>query len=115
MARQMQAITRQLLHTQPHELPNLIPYLTGPLNECHEVFSRNQKAGPHLSLVHTFQKQVKALLWAKDQESVWAAVILIKGTVEIVSRESGELESLESEGRWIQRLLGLLKVDQYMF
>ncbi len=54
-------------------------------------------------LVHKFKTQISALLQGRTTEERWAAVVLIKATV-----EAGGWEVLSGSGAWVRGLLGIL-------
>lgn len=113
MSRQVHPIrlvTQRLSTVQPSQLPHILPSILETLSLCGDVLSgkeRITKDGSDLSvLVHKLKTQISSLLQDKKQSSRWAAVALIKTSI-----ETGKPDILQSAQPWVQGLLGLLGVS----
>lgn len=110
--RSIRLITQRLSQAEPSQLPDIIPSLTAPLSECHEIFARERNDGSEISrLVHKFKTQVTTMLHGREVQGRWAAVVLIKGSIEPLLYGAGGLETIKSLEQWMKGLLRLLKVD----
>lgn len=58
-------------------------------------------------LVHKFRTQLSTLLQDRSKEARWAAVVLLKATI-----EAGGWSVLRSSDKWVRALLGLIGVSQ---
>ena len=109
----MRAVTQRLSATLSKNVGHVAPYLAGALRDCKDVLSSPQnhvmgKEGSETAvLVHKFKSQISALLQDKAVEARWAAVVLIKATIEL-----GGWEILRGCGAWVRGLLGLLSVRE---
>lgn len=89
----------------------MVAYLVGSLRDCKDVLSSPQQQGTGKDgsetavLVHKYKTQLSIFLQEKSVEARWAAVVLVKATVEI-----GGWEVLRGCGPWVRGLLGLLGV-----
>lgn len=107
----LRAITQRLTSTPPKQLPYIVPYLANALTGCADQFSEPQshsraKDGSDAAvLVHKYKTQISTLLQEKSVECRWAAVVLIKATVEV-----GGWEVLHETGPWTRGLIGILGV-----
>ena len=107
----LRAITQHLTSTPPKQLPYIVPYLANALTSCADQLSEPESHGKAKDgsdtavLVHKYKTQISTLLQEKNVECRWAAVVLIKATVEV-----GGWEVLHGIGPWTQGLIGLLGV-----
>ncbi|KAI9700309.1 MAG: hypothetical protein M1836_002324 [Candelina mexicana] len=104
----LRVVTQYLSTTSIERLPATIPPLLNTLSNCRDVLSNSHD---HLAkgsseipvLVHRFKIQVSTLLQGRTIKERWAAVVLIKATVEV-----GGWEVLSGSGNWVRGLLGIL-------
>lgn len=107
----LRAISQRLTSTPPKQLPYIVPYLANAIFSCGdqlsepESHSRAKDGSDDAVLVHKFKTQISTLLQDKIVESRWAAVVLIKATIEV-----GGWEILHGVGPWTRGLLGILGV-----
>lgn len=107
----LRAVSQRLTSTPPKQLPYIVPYLVNALFSCGdqlsepESHSRAKDGSDDAVLVHRFKTQISTLLQDKIVESRWAAVVLIKATIEV-----GGWEILHGVGPWTRGLLGILGV-----
>ncbi|KAI9874859.1 MAG: hypothetical protein M1830_009198 [Pleopsidium flavum] len=105
----LRAVTQRLISTPTKHISHVAPYLAASLRDCKDVLSSpfNHGAGKDDAetavLVHKYKNQLSTLLQEKTIEARWAAVVLIKATVEV-----GGWEVLRGCGVWVRGLLGLL-------
>lgn len=111
----LRAISQRLTSTPPKQLPYIVPYLAYALTSCGyqlsepEGHGRAKDGSDDAVLVHKFKTQISTLLQDKSVESRWAAVVLIKATVEV-----GGWETLHGAGLWTRGLLGVLGVCRHL-
>lgn len=104
-------ITDTLLSVPVQNLPFVIPHLAPTLASCKNVFSvcgshGQEKANSGLDiLTHKYKTQITSLLNGKDIGGRWAAVVLIKMTI-----EAGPAVLLPEIKQWSRGLLGILAV-----
>ncbi|KAI9771564.1 MAG: hypothetical protein M1835_006410 [Candelina submexicana] len=104
----LRVVTQYLSTTSVERLPATISPLLNTLSNCRDVLSNSHN---HLAkgrsetpvLVHRFKTQVSTLLQGRTVTERWAAVVLIKATVEV-----GGWEVLSGSGNWVRGLLGIL-------
>lgn len=107
----LRVVTQRLSSTPTNQMARVAPSLAASIIDCKAVFSTsaNHGVGRDASetsvLVHKFKSQLSALLQERVVEARWAAVVLIKATIEV-----GAWEVLRGSGAWIRGLLGLLGV-----
>lgn len=100
----LNSINHILSTTPPAQLPYLLPSLVDAVGDCKGIFSDSQKsesAGP----IHKYKTAISALLHGKSVEGRWAAVGLIKCTVDV-----GQWEVLHDCTSWVRGLLAILGV-----
>ena len=108
---QLRAIIQRLTSTPPKQLPYIVPYLANAVTSCADQLSEPEshskaKDGSDAAvLVHKYKTQISTLLQEKILESRWAAVVLIKATIEV-----GGWEVLHGVGPWTRGLIGILGV-----
>ncbi len=107
----LRVVTHRLTSTPVKQLAHIAPYLAASIKDCKEILSSpaNHAVGKDGSetsvLVHKYKTQLSALLQEKAVEARWAAVVLIKVTIEV-----GGWEVLRGSGPWVRGLMGLLAV-----
>ena len=108
----LRVITQRLTSTPAWQLPHIIPYLASTISGCGKQFlatqSENQarEGSDYEILVHKFKTRISALLQDRSAQGRWAAIVLVKATIEI-----GGWEVLQSAGGWVRSLLGILGVS----
>ena len=106
----LRVITQRLAHTTFDRLPYIVPSVQDALVGCRDALSASSggsgtEATETAVLVHKFKTQLSSMLQAKNTESRWTAVVLIKAVI-----EAGGLEMLQSAGPWARGMIGLLTV-----
>jgi pre-rRNA-processing protein RIX1 len=107
--------TVQRLTTQrPEDLPQIIPDFQESLRLCSKALAGQQlqdERGIDLtSHVHKYKTHISTLLQDRNPNSRWAAVVLIKATVEAVVHDGDGWDFLLSIRPWVQSLVDLLAV-----
>lgn len=108
----LRVVTQRLSSTPSKLLPHVAPYLATTITQCDKAFaarsSRGQVVGGDESviIVHKLKTQLSALLQDKSPEARYAAVILIKATVEV-----GGWNVLQGVGVWVRGLVGIIGVS----
>lgn len=109
----LRSVTRRLTSTPVAQLPYIAPSLACTISTCGEVLGsideRNQKKSQSEAsvLVHKFRTQLSTLLQDRSKEARWAAVVLVKATI-----EAGGWSVLRSSDKWVRALLGLIGVSR---
>lgn len=109
----LRVVTQRLSSTPPKQLSHVAPYLANTIAECGQAFTspvkENQVIGgaDYAVVVHKLKTQLSALLQDKSPEARYAAVVLIKATVEI-----GGWNILHGVGVWVRGLTGILGVSK---
>ena len=107
----LKVITQRLAATPVDRLPHIVPSVKDALIGCRDILSASSSGGSGTNvldttlLVHKFKTQLSSMLQAKNLESRWTSVVLIKATI-----EAGGLEVLKSAGPWARGMIGLLGV-----
>ena len=109
------AITQRLAGAPQAQLPHLVSSLTNDLTHCRMVLSASANHQTHhgpesVVLVHKYKTQISTLLQDKRVEARWAAVVLVKATVQV-----GGWEVLQGAAVWVRALLGILGVNMDPF
>ena len=104
----LRIVTQRIASTPPSHLHQIAPALAETLRACTaDDFTPRAKPGRDerdaAVLGHKFRTQLSSLLQEKAREARWAAVVLIKATL-----ERGGQDVLESSGPWARGILGLL-------
>lgn len=106
----LRVITQRLTATPSWQLPHIVPYLASIIPSCAKVLQKQPNVGQTNDgsetavVIHKFKTRISTLLAAKTPHARWAAVVLIKATV-----ETGGSEVLRASGAWIRGLLGILQ------
>lgn len=109
----LRSVTRRLTSTPVAQLPSIAPSLACAIFTCGEVLgsiddqSQKKSQSEAAVLVHKLRTQISTLLQDRSKEARWAAVILIKATV-----EAGGWSVLRSSDKWVRSLLGMVGVSQ---
>ena len=108
----LRVVTQRLSNTPSTQLAHVAPILAGNISECRESLSITQvdalnEGSPENSiLVHKLKIQLSALLQDRTPDARYAAVILIKATV-----EAGSYPILQGTAPWIKGLINILGVS----
>ena len=108
----LRVVTQRLSSTPSRQLSHVVPYLANTIAQCGQAFTVPTKEGQVVGgsenavLVHKLKTQLSALLQAKGLEARYAAVILIKATVEV-----GGWSILQGSGAWVRGLTSVLGVS----
>lgn len=108
----LRVVTQRLSSTPSRQLPHIAPYLASTIAQCGKAFTAPVKDGQAIGgsdstvVAHKFKTQLSALLQDKSPEARYAAVILIKVTVEV-----GGWNVLQGVGVWVRGLIGILGVS----
>ena len=113
----LRVVTQRLSSTPLRQLPHISPYLATIIAQHAKLLAAPTKEGQLAGetesavVVHKLRTQLSALLQDKNPEARYAAVILIKSTVEV-----GGWKILQGVGAWVRGLIGILGVsDQFGF
>ncbi len=107
----LRVVTQRLSSTPTWQLPHIVPYLASIISRFGDIFVRTDNQDQHRDggdsavLVHKYKTQLSTLLQDKSSQGRWAAIVLIKATIEI-----GGWEIIKGSGSWVRGLLGVLEV-----
>ncbi|KAB8349638.1 hypothetical protein FH972_023657 [Carpinus fangiana] len=103
----LRTVTSRLSATAGKQLPSVIPHITRSLIDCKATLSQAEsqksKGSPDAVSLHKFKTQVNALLNDKTPEGRYAAIVLVKTTIDL-----GGHEQLQKCGPWVRGLLSIL-------
>ena len=108
----LRVVTQRLSSTPIRQLPHVAPYLATTITQHGKALAMSTKNGQVASetesavIVHKLKTQLSALLQDKNAEARYAAVILIKASVEV-----GGWNVLQGIGAWVRGLIGILGVS----
>lgn len=104
----LRAVSYRIGSSPPSQLPHVVSSVAQSLWSCKLILSQTtstrQKDSEAGVALHRFNTQISTLLHARSTEERWAAIVLIKATV-----EAGGYETLSKSSPWVQGLLGILK------
>lgn len=106
-ASQLRALSFRISSTPPKQLPNVAAQISGSIWNCRDLLSTPSDAKQTTeasTTVHRFKTQLSTLLQDRTIEGRWAAVVLVKATI-----EAGGAEVLSKSNPWVRNLLGILK------
>lgn len=109
----LRVVTQRLSSTPSKQLPRVAPYLATIIAQCAKAFATTDKESQGVGgsesaiIVHKLRTQLSALLQDKSPEARYAAVILIKATVEV-----GGWDILQGVGAWARGLIAVLGVSK---
>lgn len=107
----LRSVTQLLVTTPVQDLPKTVSFLASTISTCgaflNEVDAQSQTKGSSDESVvrHKLKIQISTLLQDGSKEAQWAAVVLVKATV-----EAGGSSVLQASGSWVRALLGFLGV-----
>lgn len=110
----LRAVTNRLTNTAVSELPAIASFLASSLSDCSELLSAtpNQKAAKsdsdHATQIHKLKTRLASLLQDRTVEGRWAAVVLVKATV-----EAGQWEILRGCEPIVRNLISILGVRAF--
>lgn len=104
----LRAASFRISNASKAELPQVAALTAQSLLSCRDIFTQpdlaNQKDSDAALALHRFNTQITSLLGDRHVEGRWAAVVLIKATI-----EAGGWETLKKSIAWVRGLLILLK------
>lgn len=106
-ASQLRALSFRISSTPPKQLPNVAAQIAGSIWNCRDLLSTPSDAKQTTeasTTAHRFKTQLSTLLQDRTIEGRWAAVVLVKATI-----EAGGAEVLSKSNPWVRNLLGILK------
>ena len=109
----LRVVTQRLSSTPIKQLPHVAPYLAINIAQHGQALAKSSKDEKVVGktdsavIVHKLKTQLSALLQDKNREARYAAVILIRATV-----EAGGWNILQGVGPWVRGLVGLLGVSE---
>lgn len=104
----LKALSNRIASTPPDRLPRAVSQLAASIWNSRSAFV--EPAGPArqhgdaAAVVHRFRTQLSALLQDRTVGGRWAAVVLVKATL-----EAGGPDVLSRSNPWVRSLLGILK------
>lgn len=104
---QLRALAFRLSATPSKQLPGVAAQIAGSIWNCRDLLSTPsdaKQANDASTTVHRFKTQLSTLLQDRSIEGRWAAVVLVKATI-----EAGGPEVLAKCNPWVRNLLGILK------
>lgn len=105
---QLRAATYRISSTPTQQLPHVVPQIAASLANCRDVLAASHEStkssNETASLVHRLRTTLSSLLQDRTIEGRWAAVILVKTTL-----EAGGVELLTKSNGWVRSLLAILK------
>ncbi|KAF2637786.1 hypothetical protein P280DRAFT_457431 [Massarina eburnea CBS 473.64] len=104
----LRSISYRISSSPTSQLPQQIPSIAAKLAECKTLLSANHASAPKTSseasvAVHKYRTLLATLLQDRTIQGRWAAIVLIKATIEI-----GGWETLQKCLPWVRGLLGIL-------
>ncbi|KAJ4302901.1 hypothetical protein N0V90_001792 [Kalmusia sp. IMI 367209] len=104
----LRALTFRISSTATSQLPQHVPAIAASLATCRNLLSSAQASGSKTAseasvAVHKYRTLLSTLLQDRTVQGRWAAIVLIKSTVEI-----GGWETLQKSLPWVRGLLGIL-------
>ncbi|KAL2350580.1 rRNA processing/ribosome biogenesis-domain-containing protein [Cryomyces antarcticus] len=104
----LRAVTYRLSSTPTGQLAQLVPHLANSLVTCKSVLSSTESSARKNTseasfLIHKLGTKLSSLLQDRTIEGRWAAVVLVKSTIEL-----GGWEVLHKSDGWVRGLLGVL-------
>jgi pre-rRNA-processing protein RIX1 len=105
----LRAITFRLQSTPLHQLPQISAHIAAQLVSCKQLLAASQDAvsKENGALLHSFKTRLSSLLQDRSVEGRWAAVVLLKSTIELGGSEL-LLNDKERCLGWIRSLMGIL-------
>ena len=110
----LRVVTQRLSSTPPKQLPHVAPCLATIVSQYGRTLTTVTKESRAVGdtesavIVHKLKTQLSALLQDKNPEAEYAAVILIKATVEV-----GGWNILQGLAVWVRGLIGILGVSRH--
>jgi pre-rRNA-processing protein RIX1 len=104
----LRALTFRISSTATSQLPQHVPAIAASLANCRTLLSSPQSAVSKSSseitvALHKYRTLLSTLLQDRTIQGRWAAIVLIKATIEI-----GEWETLQKSLPWVRGLLSIL-------
>ena len=101
-------INNRLGTTPTWQLPHVVPHLANIISKCGPIWSSaaasesRDKAESDV-LLHRYRTRISTLLQDKNPQARWAAVVLVKATV-----EAGGLAVVRESGSWIRFMIAMV-------
>ena len=108
----LRVVTQRLSSTPSQQLPHVAAYLATNIAQFGKTLATINKESKAVEdpesavIIHKLKTQLSALLQDKNPEARYAAVILIKATVEV-----GGWNILQGLAAWVRFLIGILGVS----
>lgn len=106
----LRVVTQRLSIMSTKELPHIAPRLAASITQCRKTFGSSQDDGTDESgagmVVHKLKTQISALLQDRSPSARYAAIILIKATIEV-----GGWNVLQAAGPWVRGLIAIIGVS----
>ncbi|KAL2036940.1 hypothetical protein N7G274_010365 [Stereocaulon virgatum] len=105
----LRVVTQRISNTPTNQLPHVAPVLAATITECRTAFNTPQNViqrndtSDNAVLVHKLKTQISALLQDKQPHARYAAVVLIKATVEV-----GGWNLLQGVSPLVRGLIGVI-------
>lgn len=104
----LRALSFRISSTPPSQLPQHVTAIAASLATCRSLLSSAQNSASKASseasvVVHKYRTLLSTLLQDRSTQGRWAAIVLVKATV-----ENGGWETLQRSLPWVRGLLGLL-------
>ncbi|CAI6333477.1 unnamed protein product [Periconia digitata] len=104
----LRALTFRISSTPTAQLPQHVPAIAASLTNCRTLLSTAQASGSKTAseasvAAHKYRTLLSTLLQDRSIQGRWAAIVLIKSTIEI-----GGWETLHKSLPWVRGLLGIL-------
>ncbi|EME81876.1 uncharacterized protein MYCFIDRAFT_32496 [Pseudocercospora fijiensis CIRAD86] len=103
----LRAVTYRITTTPPHELPLVAAQISASIWNCRDLISlpsEKKQTRETAEILKSFHTRLGSLLQERSIEGRWAAVVLVKATI-----EAGGLQVLSTCNAWVKILLGYLK------
>ena len=108
----LRVVTQRISNTPTKQLPHIAPILATNIAESKKLFAVPQNGtqskddSENTTVVHKLKTQLSALLQDKQPQARYAAVILIKATVEV-----GGWNVLQGTASWVRGIIGIIGVS----
>ncbi|KAF7189867.1 Pre-rRNA-processing protein rix1 [Pseudocercospora fuligena] len=103
----LRAVTYRITTTPSQELPLVVAQISAAIWSCRDLISlpsENKQNREKAEILKRFHTRIGSLLQERSIEGRWAAVVLVKATI-----EAGGLEVLSKCNAWVKTLIGYLK------
>lgn len=110
----LRVITQRLAATPSCQLPHIVPQLANLVTLCRQKFSTSSSSNQSGSgsedvvLTHKYKTQLSTLLQDRNSQARYAALVLIKATI-----ETGGWNILREAAPWVRGLMGIIGVGAF--